>query len=123
MNDPGVQISAFAYQRGRKSKSSTYCCLESTHHCGIIQLVVIKPDSGLGWLICLEIIRKGDPLEIHRLLKVGKSADFVRLSLFMHVHETGKCDNPHASPHLHSMVASNILYRSVKVRVYSVLIP
>ena len=42
-----------------RCKSTTYICLENTHHCWIIQLFEVKPDSWLGWfpwilMACLE---------------------------------------------------------------------
>ena len=55
----GVQISIFTYQCSKRCKSTTYSCLESAHHCWIIQLLEVKPDSWLGWFpwilkACLE---------------------------------------------------------------------
>ena len=49
MGDHGVQISIFIYQCSKRCKSTSYSCLESTHHCWIIQLPKVKPDSWLGW--------------------------------------------------------------------------
>ena len=56
VGDYGVQISIFIYQCDKRCKSTTYSCLESTHHCWIIQLLDAKPDSWLGWFpwFCLE---------------------------------------------------------------------
>ena len=53
VGDHGVQISIFIYQRSKRCKSTTYSCLESTHHCWIIQLLEAKPDSWLGWFPCI----------------------------------------------------------------------
>ena len=47
VSDHAVQISIFIYQRNKRCTSTTFSCLESTHHCWIIQL--LKPDSWLGW--------------------------------------------------------------------------
>ena len=59
MGDQGVQNIIFIYQRSKRCKSTTYSCLESTHHCWIIQLLEVRPDSWLGWFLwilkaCLE---------------------------------------------------------------------
>ena len=48
VGDHGVQISIFIYQRGKRCKSTTYSCLESTHQCWIVQLLEVEPDSWLG---------------------------------------------------------------------------
>ena len=47
------------YQSSKRCKSTTYSCLESTHHWWIFQLLEVKPDSWLGWFpwvlkACLE---------------------------------------------------------------------
>ena len=59
VGDQGVQNIIFIYQRSKRCKSTTYSCLESTHHCWIIQLLEVRPDSWLGWFLwilkaCLE---------------------------------------------------------------------
>ena len=56
--DHGVQISIFIYQRGKRCKSTTCSCLESTHHCWIVQLLVVKPDSWLVWVGFLDFLRR-----------------------------------------------------------------
>ena len=38
VGDHGVQISIFISQSGKRCKSTTFSCLESIHHYGIIQL-------------------------------------------------------------------------------------
>ena len=51
VGDHVVPISTVIYQRGKWCKSATYCCLESTHHREIIQLLEVKPDFGcVGFL-------------------------------------------------------------------------
>ena len=32
-------------------QTTTYSCLESTHHCWIIQLLEVKPESWVGWFL------------------------------------------------------------------------
>ena len=59
VGDHRVQISIFIFQRSKRCTSTTYNCLESTHHCWINHLREIKPDSCLGWFpwilkACLE---------------------------------------------------------------------
>ena len=49
VSDHGIQISIFIYQRSKRCGSTTYSCLESTPHCGVIQLFDVKPYSWLGW--------------------------------------------------------------------------
>ena len=49
VGDHRVQVSIFIYQCSKRCKSTTYSCMESTHHCWIIQLLEVKPDSWLGW--------------------------------------------------------------------------
>ena len=59
VGDHGVQIGIFIYQCSKRYKCTTYSCLESTHHCWIIQLLEVKPNSWLDWFprilkACLE---------------------------------------------------------------------
>ena len=56
---PSGSLLVFFKSRGKGCKSPAYCCLKSTPHCGIIQLLEDKPDSWLGlfpWFLkaCLE---------------------------------------------------------------------
>ena len=52
----GVQISIFINQHSERGKSTTYSCLDSTHHCWIIQLLEVT-NMFLGCVGFLEFLR------------------------------------------------------------------